>query len=70
MRAQDFLQMIALFRQLILLTFDAHFFELGQMPQFQLKDGFGLHIAKAKTQHQLGFRLFFVANNADDFIDI
>ena len=67
---QGFLQLIALQCQLILLTADVHFLQLGQVAQLQFQDGFGLHISNPKTLHQGRLGLVLRANNMDHFIDV
>ena len=69
-RSQNGLQLIALFRQFILLAADFHLFEFGKMAQFQLKDGFSLGFRNTKPRHQLWLRFIFMTNNFDYFVNI
>ena len=64
------MQLIALFRQLILLAADFHLFEFGKVAQFQLKDGFSLGFRNAKPRHQLGLRFILMTNNFDHFVNV
>ena len=47
-----------------------HFFELAQLAQPRVKNGFSLQIRQFKPLDQRGLGLVFGADNADDFIKV
>ena len=63
-------QLFAFCFQLILLTTDFELFQLGQIAQANIQDGFGLNVGNAKAfhHHRLGFILG--ADNMNHLIDI
>ena len=67
---QDLFQFLTLLFQLILFAPNLHFFELGQVAQFQLQDGLGLGIGNTKALHKNRLGLILGTNNVDDLIDI
>ena len=67
---QNALQLIAFFRQLVLLATNFDLFQFGKMTQFQFEDRFSLGFRNAKPRHQLRLRFIFMTNDFNHFVNV
>ena len=67
---QDFLQLIPLGRQLVLLAADTDLLQFRQVAQLQFQHRFRLRIAEPETLHQRGLGFVLGADDLDHLIDI